>query len=93
MKKSTEASAERWVLALTSTASGIFNMFRFLGATAGIAANAAIFIAKSRGVTAPDFSAGFVAAVFLSTALAFLAALAGLFLPARRAKQSGTNPL
>jgi EmrB/QacA subfamily drug resistance transporter len=74
-------------------ASGIFNMFRFLGATAGIAANAAIFIAKSHGVTAPDFSAGFVAAVFLSTAFAFLAALAGLFLPARRAKQRSTNPL
>jgi EmrB/QacA subfamily drug resistance transporter len=66
-------------------ASGTFNMLRFLGAVFGIAVVVAVF-AASGGVASPQaFSAGFVPALGVCALLSFLAALAGLWLPARRA--------
>jgi EmrB/QacA subfamily drug resistance transporter len=66
------------------TASGTFNMFRYLGGAFGIAVLVAAF-ASTGGVHSPQaFSAGFAAALVVSAALSLAAAIAGLWLPARR---------
>jgi EmrB/QacA subfamily drug resistance transporter len=65
-------------------ASGIFNMFRYLGGAFGIAILVAVF-AQTGGVHSPQaFSAGFVSALGLSAALSLAAAIAGMWQPARR---------
>jgi MFS family permease len=65
-------------------ASGVFNMFRFLGGVFGIALVVVVFAATG-GVDSPQaFSAGFAAATGVTAALSLLGALAGLWLPARR---------
>jgi EmrB/QacA subfamily drug resistance transporter len=65
-------------------ASGIFNMGRFLGGMFGIAALVATFSGNGSVASPADFSAGFAAAMIVAAALSLLAALAGLWLPARR---------
>jgi len=66
------------------TASGIFNMFRFLGGVAGIATLAAVFSALG-GVQSPAaFCDGFAPAMAVAAALSLLAAIAGMWQPARR---------
>ncbi len=66
------------------TASGILNMFRYLGGTTGIAIAVAAFSAAG-GLGSPRaFSAGFAAALGLSAVLSLLGAVAGLWQPARR---------
>jgi EmrB/QacA subfamily drug resistance transporter len=65
-------------------ASGTFNMFRFLAGAFGIAILVAVF-AKTGGLDSPQaFSAGFAPALGVSAALSLLAAIAGLWQPARR---------
>src|SRR5258707_922296 len=64
-------------------ASGTFNMFRFLAGAFGIAVLVAVF-AQAGGVDSPQaFSAGFAPALGVSAALSLLAAIAGLWQPAR----------
>jgi MFS family permease len=65
-------------------ASGTFNMFRFLAGAFGIAVLVAVF-AQAGGVDSPQaFSTGFAPALGVSAALSLLAAIAGLWQPARR---------
>jgi len=65
-------------------ASGAFNMFRFLAGAFGIAILVAVF-AQAGGVDSPQaFSAGFAPALGVSAALSLLAAVAGMWQPARR---------
>ena len=65
-------------------ASGAFNMFRFLGGAFGIAILVAAF-AQTGGVHSPQaFSAGFAPALGVSAVLSLLAAIAGMWQPARR---------
>jgi EmrB/QacA subfamily drug resistance transporter len=65
-------------------ASGTFNMFRYLGGAFGIAIMVAAFT-QTGGVYSPQaFSAGFASALELSAALSLLAAIAGIWQPARR---------
>jgi hypothetical protein len=65
-------------------ASGAFNMFRFLAGAFGIAVLVAVF-AQAGGIDSPQaFSAGFAQALGVSAALSLLAAIAGLWQPARR---------
>jgi len=65
-------------------ASGTFNMFRYLGGVFGIAILVAVF-AQAGGLYSPQaFSAGFAPALGVSAALSLLAAIAGLWQPARR---------
>jgi EmrB/QacA subfamily drug resistance transporter len=66
-------------------ASGIFNMFRFLGGTSGIAIAVAVFAATGGFGSPQAFSAGFVAAIGVSAALSLAAAIVGMRLPDRRA--------
>jgi EmrB/QacA subfamily drug resistance transporter len=66
-------------------ASGVFNMGRFLGGAFGIAALVAVFSANGAVTSAASFSAGFVAAMMLASALSLLGAVAGLWLPGRTA--------
>ena len=66
-------------------ASGTFNMLRFLGGVLGIALVVAVFAATGSVASPQAFSAGFAAAMGVSAALALAAAIAGLWLPARRA--------
>jgi EmrB/QacA subfamily drug resistance transporter len=62
-------------------ASGIFNMFRFLGGVSGIAILVAIFSATG-GIASPEsFSTGFARAIGVASALSLAAAIAGLCLP------------
>lgn len=64
-------------------ASGIFNMFRFLGGVFGIAIVVVVFAATG-GVDSPEaFNAGFVAAIGVTAALSLFGAVAGLWQPAR----------
>jgi len=70
-------------------ASGIFNMFRFLGGVLGIATAVAVFSATG-SVTSPQaFSAGFAAAIVVSATLSLLGAVAGLWQPRRRVEAVG----
>jgi hypothetical protein len=65
-------------------ASGIFNMFRFLGGVLGIAIVVVAFAATG-GVDSPQaFSAGFAGAIGVTAALSLLGAVAGLWQPGRR---------
>jgi EmrB/QacA subfamily drug resistance transporter len=65
-------------------ASGAFNMFRYLGGAFGIAILVAMF-AGTGGVASPQaFSTGFASALGLSAALSLVAAIAGMWQPARR---------
>ena len=65
-------------------ASGIFNMFRFLGGVFGIAIVVVAFAATG-GVDSPQaFSAGFAGAIGVTAALSLLGAVAGLWQPGRR---------
>ena len=70
-------------------ASGIFNMFRFLGGVLGIAIAVAVFSATG-SVTSPQaFSGGFAAAIIVSATLSLLGAVAGLWHPRRRVEAVG----
>jgi hypothetical protein len=70
-------------------ASGIFNMFRFLGGVFGIAIVVVVFAATG-GVDSPQaFSAGFAAAIGVTAALSLLGAVAGLWQPGRRVEAVG----
>jgi EmrB/QacA subfamily drug resistance transporter len=66
-------------------ASGTFNMLRFLGAVLGIAVAVAVFAGTGNVATPQTFTTGFVPALGMCAALSLLAALAGLWLPGRRA--------
>jgi EmrB/QacA subfamily drug resistance transporter len=66
------------------TASGTFNMFRYLGGAFGIAILVATF-AQTGGVHSPQaFNDGFAWALGVSAALSLVAAIAGMWQPARR---------
>ncbi|MGH6868453.1 MAG: DHA2 family efflux MFS transporter permease subunit, partial [Methylocella sp.] len=65
-------------------ASGIFNMFRFLGGISGVAITVAAFAANGGFTSTLTFTAGFVAAVGASTILSLLGAVAGIWLPGRQ---------
>jgi EmrB/QacA subfamily drug resistance transporter len=65
-------------------ASGIFNMFRFLGGVSGIAIVVVVFAAIGSFGSAQAFSAGFAPAIGVSAALSLLGAVAGIWQPARR---------
>jgi hypothetical protein len=69
-------------------ASGIFNMFRFLGGVTGIAIAVAVFAATGGFGSANAFTAGFVAATGVSAILSLLGAVAGLWQPARLAVET-----
>jgi EmrB/QacA subfamily drug resistance transporter len=66
-------------------ASGVFNMGRFLGGMFGVALLVAVFAAHGAADTPAHFGSGFAAAMMVAAALSLLGALAGAFLPARRA--------
>jgi EmrB/QacA subfamily drug resistance transporter len=66
-------------------ASGTFNMLRFLGAVFGIAVVVAVFAGTGSVASPRAFSTGFVPALSVSAGLSLLAAIAGLWLPGRRA--------
>jgi EmrB/QacA subfamily drug resistance transporter len=66
-------------------ASGTFNMLRFLGAVFGIAVVVAVFAGTGSVASPQAFSTGFVPALGVCAGLSLLAALAGLWLPGRRA--------
>jgi EmrB/QacA subfamily drug resistance transporter len=66
-------------------ASGVFNMFRFLGGVTGIAIAVAVFAGTGGFGSANAFTAGFVAATGVSAILSVLGAVAGLWQPARLA--------
>jgi EmrB/QacA subfamily drug resistance transporter len=66
-------------------ASGTFNMLRFLGAAFGIAVVVAVFAGTGSVASPQTFSSGFVPALGVCAGLSLLAALAGLWLPGRRA--------
>ena len=66
-------------------ASGTFNMARFLGGVFGVAVQAAVFAAVGGFVSPQAFSAGFVPAMGVAAAMSLMAAIAGAWLPGRRA--------
>jgi MFS family permease len=67
-------------------ASGTFNMLRYLGGAFGIAVLVAVF-AQTGNVRSPQaFSAGFASAMGAAAVLSLVAAIAGLWMPARGAK-------
>jgi EmrB/QacA subfamily drug resistance transporter len=65
-------------------ASGIFNMFRFLGSVSGVAIAVAVFALASGGTSPERFSGGFAVVLGVSATLSLLAAVAGLWAPGRR---------
>jgi EmrB/QacA subfamily drug resistance transporter len=65
-------------------ASGIFNMFRFLGGVFGLAIVVAVFAGTGSVESPQAFSAGFAAAITVAAALSLLGAVAGLWQPGRR---------
>ena len=65
-------------------ASGIFNMFRFLGGVSGIAILVAVFARIGSFASAEAFNAGFVPAIGVCAALSILGAIAGMWQPIRR---------
>jgi EmrB/QacA subfamily drug resistance transporter len=66
------------------TASGTFNMFRYLGGAFGIAVLVTAF-ARTGGIhSAQAFNDGFASALALSASLSLVAAIAGMWQPARR---------
>jgi len=66
-------------------ASGTYNTLRQLGGVFGIAICAAVFAANGSYASPADFTSGFAPAMAGCAALAFTAALAGLFIPRRTA--------
>jgi EmrB/QacA subfamily drug resistance transporter len=66
-------------------AAGTFNMFRFLGGVTGIAIAGAMFASTGSFASAQAFSDGFVSALGVSALLSVGGALAGMWLPERRA--------
>jgi EmrB/QacA subfamily drug resistance transporter len=64
-------------------ASGIFNMFRFLGGVSGIAILVAVFAETGSFGSPQAFSAGFVPGIGVSAVLSLAAAIAGMGLPGR----------
>jgi EmrB/QacA subfamily drug resistance transporter len=64
-------------------ASGTFNMLRYLGGVFGIAIAVTAFAGSGSLASAATFSTGFAAAIGVSAALSFLAAIAGMWLPGR----------
>jgi EmrB/QacA subfamily drug resistance transporter len=62
-------------------ASGIFNMFRFLGGVSGIAVLVAVFQAAGGLASAETFGLGFARAIGVASALSLAAAIVGLCLP------------
>jgi MFS family permease len=66
-------------------ASGTFNMARFLGGVFGVAVQVAAFAATGSFGSPQAFSVGFVPAIGLAAALSLMAAVAGMWLPGRRA--------
>lgn len=61
-------------------ASGVFNTFRFLGGVFGVAIGVVLFSAAGNYLTAKNFSDGFSVAMLGSSLLAFIGAVASLFL-------------
>ena len=66
-------------------ASGVFNMSRFLGGMFGVALLVAVFSAHGAADTPAHFASGFAAAMMAAATLSAFAAIAGAFLPTRRA--------
>jgi EmrB/QacA subfamily drug resistance transporter len=64
-------------------ASGIFNMFRFLGGAAGIAIAVVVFGRFGSVASPSSFSAGFTPAIGACAALSMLGAFAAFWLPTR----------
>ena len=64
-------------------ASGTFNMLRYLGGVFGIAIAVTAFSGTGSLASAATFSSGFAAAIGVSAALSFLAAIAAMWLPGR----------
>jgi hypothetical protein len=65
-------------------ASGIFNVFRFLGGVFGIAIVVAVFAGTGSVVSPQTFNAGFASAISVAAALSMLGAVVGLWQPGRR---------
>ena len=65
-------------------ASGVFNMFRFLGGVFGIAIVVVVFAGTGGGDSPEAFTAGFAAAIGVTAALSLVGAVAGLWQPGRR---------
>jgi EmrB/QacA subfamily drug resistance transporter len=59
-------------------ASGIYNMFRFLGAVSGIAIAGAVFGIRGSFISPDSFTAGFVMAAYVTASLSLLGAVIGL---------------
>jgi EmrB/QacA subfamily drug resistance transporter len=66
-------------------ASGIFNMWRFLGGVFGVAIQVAAFATTGSVGSADMFSSGFTTAIGLAAALSLIAGLVGMWLPGRHA--------
>jgi MFS family permease len=66
-------------------ASGIFNMWRFLGGVFGVAIQVAAFATTGSVGSADMFSSGFTTAIGLAAALSLIAGLVGTWLPGRHA--------
>jgi len=65
-------------------ASGIFNMFRFLGGAFGIATMSAAFAQTGGFATPVAFSHGFVAVLAVAVVLSLASVAAGFGLPGRK---------
>jgi EmrB/QacA subfamily drug resistance transporter len=66
-------------------ASGTFNTARFLGGVFGVAVQVAVFAATGNFGSPQAFSVGFVPAIGIAAAISLMAAIAGAWLPGRRA--------
>jgi len=75
------------------TASGTYSTFRQLGGVFGIALGVAIFAGSGSYTSAGAFTDGFGPALGVAAGLSVLGAVAGLALPARRARAAGTSPV
>ncbi len=66
-------------------ASGVFNMLRYLGGVFGVAVMVAVFAGTGASARPQTFSSGFVPALGVCAGLSLTAAIAGAWLPERRA--------
>jgi EmrB/QacA subfamily drug resistance transporter len=73
-------------------ASGVFNMFRFLGSVSGIAIAVAVFTATGGFHSATAFTAGFVVSLGVSAILSLAGACAGLWQPGKPAGRPQLAP-
>jgi EmrB/QacA subfamily drug resistance transporter len=73
-------------------ASGIFNMWRFLGGVFGVAIQVAVFATTGGVGSAGLFSAGFTTAIGLAAVLSLVAGLVGMWLPGRHAVALAAAP-